>query len=343
LLTGAGAARFATGLGTGGASSASAGATIRRRARQPPKATCPCLAPRRWQVPASWSHRQARHAKQERRRLGRFSGSVAGRTLPLRQKSLKPVRRQRRVDRRAGDRPMTEPAARSAASWIACGRRSGARTHIPALPAVDEISGPPNLMSSTPAASPAPAQSAAWSARRRSPAPVVAGRLLELFALLDRDDERSGPADHAVFVVKIKVRNGGTGGVAPAQHDWQPVDGDARRQHLIPHDGDRRPHIIGAVTRNVDNAAQAAIAARVEQRLGKLQSPENRGPRRAPIGGALDLIGNRFGGFRAIDQPPCQNDSLVILAGPLKIRMAMRPWLPLRSAWRNSREVNPRM
>jgi hypothetical protein len=42
-----------------------------------------------------------------------------------------------------------------------------------------------------------------------------------------------------------------------------------------------------------------------------LQSPENRGPRRAPIGGALDLIGNRFGGFRAIDQPPWQNDSLV--------------------------------
>src|SRR5271163_4456121 len=67
-------------------------------------------------------------------------------------------------------------------------------------------------------------------------------------------------------------------------------------------------HIIGAVTRHVGNAAQAAIAARVEQRLGKLQSPENRGPWRAPIGGALDLIGNRFGGFRAIEERAAEGD-----------------------------------
>jgi hypothetical protein len=139
-----------------------------------------------------------------------------------------------------------------------------------------------------------------------------ASRLLELFALLDRDDKGSGPADHAVFVVNIKVRNAGTGTDGPAQHDWQPVNGDARRQHVIAHDGDRWPHIIGSVTGNIDDAAQTTIAARFEQRFGKLQSPEDRGARRAPIGGALDFIGDLLGGLRAIDQPPWQNDFLVI-------------------------------
>jgi DNA-binding transcriptional LysR family regulator len=49
-----------------------------------------------------------------------------------------------------------------------------------------------------------------------------------------------------------------------------------------------------AGVRSGEQVAKDMIAVRIA---------ENRGPRRADRG-ALDLIGNRFGGFRAIDQPP---------------------------------------
>jgi hypothetical protein len=63
-----------------------------------------------------------------------------------------------------------------------------------------------------------------------------------------------------------------------------------------------------------------AIAARIEQGLGELQRPEDRGARRAPVGRALDLVRHRRSRFRTVDQPPWQDDLLVVHAGPFEAR-----------------------
>ena len=63
----------------------------------------------------------------------------------------------------------------------------------------------------------------------------------------------------------------------------------------------------------------AAIARRVEQRLGELQRAVDRGARCAPIGRARDLARDRVGELRAVDQPPRHQDGLVVQAGPFEI------------------------
>ena len=63
----------------------------------------------------------------------------------------------------------------------------------------------------------------------------------------------------------------------------------------------------------------AAIAGRVEQRLGELQRAVDRGARRAPVGRARDLARDRVGRLRAFDQPPRHQDRLVEQAGPFEI------------------------
>ena len=90
-------------------------------------------------------------------------------------------------------------------------------------------------------------------------------------------------------------------------------------EHLVAHLRDRRSHVVDAVAGHVDDLAEAAIARRVEQRLGELQRAVDRGARRAPIGRARDLAGDRIGRFRAVDQPPRHQDRLVVQAGPLEI------------------------
>ncbi len=77
--------------------------------------------------------------------------------------------------------------------------------------------------------------------------------------------------------------------VRPLEHDRQAVDGDALRQRAIARDRDQRAGIVGAVAGDIDDAAQAAIAAVLEQLLGESDRARNRGARRAAERRARDL------------------------------------------------------
>src|SRR5437764_12859242 len=57
-----------------------------------------------------------------------------------------------------------------------------------------------------------------------------AGRLLELLAILDRNDEGTWPADDAVLVVDIEVLDIHRECVGPLEHARQPVDGEPGRE-----------------------------------------------------------------------------------------------------------------
>ena len=142
---------------------------------------------------------------------------------------------------------------------------------------------------------------------------------MNLRALADRHDEGARPADHAILVIDVEFLDIHRAGIRPLEHDRQAVDGDAGGEHVVAHRHHQRPVIVGAVAGHVDHAAQAAIAAVVEQRLGEAQRAGNRGARGAPIGRARDLGGDRVGRFRPVDQPPRHDDLLVVLAGPFEI------------------------
>ena len=91
-----------------------------------------------------------------------------------------------------------------------------------------------------------------------------ADRLLELFPLADRHDKSAGAADHAILVIDIKVVDIHGESVRPLEHDRQAIDGDAGREHIVACERDEGTAVVGAVARDVDHAAEPAIAAAVE-------------------------------------------------------------------------------
>ena len=113
-------------------------------------------------------------------------------------------------------------------------------------------------------------------ARARGCRPAISSTSLVRVASMNLSRSRigmtnaAGTADHAVLVIDVEVLDIHGEGVRPLQHDRQAVDGDARwpapRRAPI---SDERPAIVGAVAGHVDHAAEAAIAAVVEQRLGE--------------------------------------------------------------------------
>src|SRR3954454_23493117 len=108
-----------------------------------------------------------------------------------------------------------------------------------------------------------------------------ADRFLELVAVLDRDDERTGATDHAVLVIEIEIVDihGGVGRLL--HHDRQAVDNDTLFHRGIARDDDRCAVVVGAITGNIDHPAQAAVRVLVEQRHGEVDRPRDRGARRA--------------------------------------------------------------
>src|SRR6266550_407450 len=145
-----------------------------------------------------------------------------------------------------------------------------------------------------------------------------AGRLLELLALLDLDHERARAADDAILVIDVEVGIGGVA-VGPLHHDRQAVDGDAGLQYLVAHQRDRRAHVVDAIARYVDHAAQAVEAGGVEQGFCELERAEDRGAWRPAVGGTLDLLGSPLGALDAVDQAPRHDDLLVVETGPFEI------------------------
>ena len=129
-----------------------------------------------------------------------------------------------------------------------------------------------------------------------------------------------GPADHAVLVVDVEIFDIHGAAQRPLEHDRQAVDGDAGREHVVARRHDQRAGIVGAVARHVDHAAQAAVAAVVEQRLGEFEPAGNRRARGAPVRRGARSRRRRFGRFRAFDQPPRHDDLLVELRRPIRNR-----------------------
>jgi membrane-associated sensor protein len=146
-----------------------------------------------------------------------------------------------------------------------------------------------------------------------------ARRFDEFLALADRDDESPRPANHAIFVIDVEVLDIHGTGHRPLEHDRQSVNGDSGGQHIVACRHDQRTGIVGAVARHVDDPAQAAIAAGVEQRLGESERASNRGARRAPVGRSGNLGGDGVGGFGSLYQPPGDEDLLVVLPSPFEI------------------------
>src|SRR5215472_2273865 len=67
-----------------------------------------------------------------------------------------------------------------------------------------------------------------------------AGGLPELLALLDRDHEGTGAADHAVLVVDVEILDVHGAGRGPLEHDRQTIDGDALGDDLVAQGGDAK-------------------------------------------------------------------------------------------------------
>src|SRR6185436_7771252 len=78
-----------------------------------------------------------------------------------------------------------------------------------------------------------------------------ADRFLELFAVLDRDDERAGAADDAVLVIEIEIVDIHGGVRRLLHHDRQAVDDDALIHRGIARDDDRCAVVVRAVAGNI--------------------------------------------------------------------------------------------
>src|SRR5712672_685384 len=89
---------------------------------------------------------------------------------------------------------------------------------------------------------------------------LLARRFLELRPLLDRNDERARPADDAVLVIDVEILELHLPHAVAdlsLEHDRQPVDRDAGAEHVVAHQRDRRAHVVDAIARGIDHAAQA--------------------------------------------------------------------------------------
>src|SRR5207247_9362299 len=87
-----------------------------------------------------------------------------------------------------------------------------------------------------------------------------AGRLLELLALADGDDERAGAADDAVLVIDIEIIDIHRERIRPLQHDRQPIDGNPGSEHVVARYRDEGPAIVGTIAGAIDDAPKADIA-----------------------------------------------------------------------------------
>src|SRR6266566_1203781 len=67
---------------------------------------------------------------------------------------------------------------------------------------------------------------------------LLARRVLELLAFLDRNDERAWPADDAILVIDVEIlvlHLPHAVADLSLEHDRQAVDGDAGAQHVVAH------------------------------------------------------------------------------------------------------------
>ena len=83
--------------------------------------------------------------------------------------------------------------------------------------------------------------------------------------------------------------------------------------------GDRRAVVVGAVAGNIDDAPQPVIRIFVEQRHREIDRAGDRGARGAADRRLQDFVGDRVRGFRAVDQPPGNDDLLVARGRPFEI------------------------
>src|SRR5262249_58782032 len=95
--------------------------------------------------------------------------------------------------------------------------------------------------------------------------------------------------------------------------------GCAGSKPVAARDGDERAAVVGSVAGDVDHAPKAAIAAAIEQGFGKIKRARNRGARGTTIRRARDLVRERIGGLRSVDQPPWHDDLLVVGSRPFEI------------------------
>jgi hypothetical protein len=133
----------------------------------------------------------------------------------------------------------------------------------------------------------------------------------------DSDHEGTGPADHAGLVVCVEVLDA-VGAGRPGQ-DRQAVDGDTLLDDLVARDGDQSAGVVGSVARDVDDAAQALIAAALEEQGGK---GECRGDGGAGPGGKArprQCLRHALRAFLRVDQPPGNDDALPSGPGPLHV------------------------
>ena len=91
-----------------------------------------------------------------------------------------------------------------------------------------------------------------------------------MLEVIDRRDEGGGSADHAMLVVSVQVLD-----VVIlhrlAKHDRQAVDDDVALQHKVARLFHRRPGIVGAVARNIDDAAMGDYVVRLDQFCGAVE------------------------------------------------------------------------
>ena len=83
--------------------------------------------------------------------------------------------------------------------------------------------------------------------------------------------------------------------------------------------GDRRADVVGAVAGDVDDAAGAGDGAVLDQRGGEAERARDRGAAAAHHRGRLDLVGERRGGFGAVDDPPGDQRAVLRLGRPFEI------------------------
>ena len=102
-------------------------------------------------------------------------------------------------------------------------------------------------------------------------------------------------------------------------HDRQAVDDDALLQRGIAGDDDRGAVVVRTIAGNIDHAPDAPMRVLVEQLHGEIDRARDRGARRPADRRPHDFIGDGVGRFRAVDQPPRNDDFLVGGSRPLEI------------------------
>src|SRR5262249_43143648 len=144
-------------------------------------------------------------------------------------------------------------------------------------------------------------------------------RVLEFLALLDRHHEGARAADDAVFVINIEVFDIDRAWLRLLEHDRQAVDRDAGGDDRLARWDDERALVVGAVAGDVDDAADAAVPAVLEKARAKQQRAGNRSTIGAAIRCTGYFRGDRLRAREPVDQPPRQQDFLIVGIGPFEV------------------------